>query len=269
MRTNLFGESLEPSIRFKAKLTRVDVTDGWCVKRDDRACFIGEQHACGSKVRQYLAMASIMPDKPMIVGCSADSCQQVYVADAAERTGRKGIVIVPKRKHRSAATQWCIDHSCEVIEIYPGYPSQCRGHARALAEKLGGAVRWNPGLAVEDTAFQCSNLPTWVKRIIVSTGSGLVAAGVLWGTADRKITVIAVCVSPLAKPERIWAAAAISVQAKRLVMIAPTSDYAKPQSAILPNGDILDPYYAAKALPYIHRGDCLWVTGRRPKSLCL
>jgi hypothetical protein len=32
----------------------------------------------------------------------------------------------------------------------------------------------------------------------------------------------------------------------------------------LPDSTVLDPYYAAKAMPYVLRGDVLWVSGRRP-----
>lgn len=41
-------------------------------------------------------------------------------------------------------------------------------------------------------------------------------------------------------------------------------NYNTPVAATLSNGDPLDPFYAAKAEPYIHGGDCFWIPGVRP-----
>jgi len=247
-------------------LTRVDVFDGWYAKRDDKACFISADMPSGSKVRQYLAMAKDCPKgTPMVVGCSASSAQQVYVADAAKRCNTRGIVFVPARAKRTRSTQWAIDMGAEVHEVRPGYPSVYRSRAKEFARGLGGCVRWNPKLAVLDTAVQTNNLPSDIRRVIVPTGSGLVAAGVLVGLAGSDVKVIAVAVSSLASKEKIIETALKYVkEVPRLEFVKLRIPYEKPMLDIrLPDGDILDPFYAAKAMPFVKDGDCLWVTGCR------
>jgi 1-aminocyclopropane-1-carboxylate deaminase/D-cysteine desulfhydrase-like pyridoxal-dependent ACC family enzyme len=252
------------------ELTPVQSFGEWYAKRDDLACYSDDNAACGSKVRQYLQMAAACPGVPMLVGCSAFSAQQIYVADAANRCGRRGFIVVPKRRERSRATEWCAEHGAKVIEISPGYPSVYRKHARELAADLGAVVRWRPDMAVLDTAMQCINLPAGIRRLIVPVGSGLVAAGLLVGTMGRKIKIRGVAVSGMATRESVIAAAEKQfafvnrAELEKFKLIPPTTKYETPAFENLPDGTPLDPYYAAKAVKYLRPGDCLWITGRRP-----
>lgn len=226
----------------------------------------------GSKVRQYIKMLAAAPGAPLVVGCSAVSAQQIYVADAVRRTGRRGIVVVPRRKVRTAATEWAAAQGAEIVEAAPGYRSVCMARARAISLSLGACVRWDRHGAVLDTAEQVSNLPAAAERIVVPTGSGLVAAGVLVGLAlaRRRTPVIACAVSPLAEEAEILMLArdllgkAGAVWLPRFTFARLPSRYERPIAARLPDGTPLDPYYAAKVLHYVHEGDLLWVTGRRP-----
>lgn len=90
-------------------LTRVDRFGDWYAKREDLAGYTGDGAPSGAKVRQYVGMiANSDPSATLMVGCSADSAMQVYVSHAAATHGRTGIVVVPKRKARSDATEYAI-----------------------------------------------------------------------------------------------------------------------------------------------------------------
>src|SRR5882672_11332997 len=100
-------------------ITQVDEFDGKFVKREDLAYWTSLEYPSGSKVRQYMSMAlgsyintksfPYMPppealQPPCLVGCSANSAMQIYVAAAAKQLNTKGIIYVPGRKVRSDAT---------------------------------------------------------------------------------------------------------------------------------------------------------------------
>lgn len=249
---------------------------GWTAKREDLAHYTGADAPSGAKVRQYLAMTErAAPDAAFLVGCSADSAMQVYVAHTAATHGRPGVVVVPARRKRSAATQWAAEQGAEIVEVRPGYPSVYRGRARQIGRERGGAVRWLPAYAAHDTAEQVANLPSDTRRVVIPSGSGLTAAGVLYGLAQRSMhstEVVAVAVSGLTTAERIEASARsffahYFLPLPALTVVRHASPYGKPRDAELPDGMRLDPYYAAKALEFVRPGDCLWVCGRRPDSL--
>lgn len=256
-------------------ITPIERYDDIWVKRDDRA-FADPDGACGAKVRQFMAMLAAQPgNAPLVVGCSAVSCQQVYIGDATRRTGRPGHVVIPRRKVWSAATKWTHDQGVQIVEVPPpAWRTVYMKEARALAKTLH-AVRWDPGLAVDDTITQCANIPDGVKRIVVPTGSGLVAAGCLAGVylSGLTIPVLAVAVSTLADPGGIRRAANEAIARAgwgpgglNLQFIKLDVPYERVAWDCLPDGTQLDPYYAAKVWPYRQPGDLFWVTGCRPRA---
>lgn len=242
--------------------------DAWFCKREDAAGFVSQDMPSGAKVRAYAAMVAAAPGQPLVVGCSADGLMQVYVAAAAQQYGRRAHVCVPRRKVPSVETLWAIAHGAEVQEVAPGYPSQYRGGARAWAQAQGGAVRWHPLAALQDTAAQVANLPAAAKRVVVPCGTGAIAAGVLAGLAmhSRSLPVLAVAVSAKAAEDEILAMATRACPCMALPpfrLVRAPGEYGRKVQAALPDGTELDPAYAAKALPYVEAGDVLWNTGRR------
>lgn len=255
------------------ELTPVEDMFGFWAKREDLACRIGPERPSGAKVRQYMAMAAKNPPgTPMVVGCSAFSAQQLYVADAAARVGAPGFIFVPARAAMTPATKWCIAMGATIEEVRPGYPSIYRARAKAKAKALGGCIRWDVDLAVTDTAAQTENLPRDCQRVVVPTGSGLTAAGVLAGLAERgrfDVEVVCVAVSDMADPAKILQTANgfTTHLLPRMVFVRHGGKYETPTAASLPNGVRLDPFYAAKALVHVQPGDVLWVSGARPETL--
>lgn len=258
-------------------VTPIDTFDGWYAKREDKACWIGDERPSGAKVRQYMAMVAAHPEgTPMVVGCSAESSQQIYVADAALRAGASAHIYVPARKQRTTATQWCIDRGANVVEVRPGYLSVVRARAKlhvdSMVDKLNPCIRWQPKLAIKDTQNECVNIPADVKRVVVPTGSGLTAIGVAIGLAElgrSNVSVVCVSVSGLTNAPHICAEAAKLTRCDlpKIYWQPSPIKYGKPCAGVLPNGDPLDMNYVAKALPFVKDGDCLWVSGMRPHSI--
>lgn len=249
-------------------LTPIDKFGNYWVKREDGAGFTSLDYPSGSKVRQYAAMAQ--PNTPMIVGCASNSAMQIYVAAAAKQAGVPGIIYVPKSKTPTDATRYAIEMGAEINEVYPGYMNVLRSRAKVRAKALGKVVRWDVKGAVADAAAQVVNIPPEVKRIVIATGSGLTAAGVLAGLKliGSKMPVVAIAVSNLAEHDTICK------QANELfggvlplppfTLIQHPKKYSDYMVRRLPDGTPLDPFYAAKAFDYLQEGDLLWTPGLRP-----
>lgn len=245
-------------------------------KREDLACWTSIEMPSGSKVRQYQTMAAKTPGAPMIVGCASHSAMQIYVAASAHQSKVPGIVYVPKRSKPTPATEYAKRYGASIHEIKPGYMSVLRAKAREHAKKLGQTVRWDPKLAIDDTVDQCKALHQWTnvfKRIVVPTGSGLTAAGILAWTSLHypQCEVLVVAVSPLADEIKIKLLASKTsglpvAWLSPLQLVRCSSPYGKAFYAKLPDETPLDPYYAAKAVPYLTRTDLLWIPGLRPVS---
>lgn len=265
---------------------------GYWAKRDDLACWTGPDLPSGSKVRQYTAMAQAQPGLPMLVGCSAHSAMQIYVAAASRVAGVKGVVFTAKRKVRTDATLYAKRMGAKVVEIGPGgylnvLQAKAREYGRRNKDFKAGYVHWQQANAVADAAAQVANVTPLVeangnvKQIIIPVGSGLVAAGVLAGLAtslsDRRIPVLAVAVSPMATVDHIKETAIKHIvstgnnnakAAKKLLwplrLVRAVQKYEDWVAEVLPDGTPLDPYYAAKAMPFVRKGDLLWLPGLRP-----
>lgn len=254
-------------------LTPVMQFGEWWAKREDLACFAGLHLSSGSKVRQYAAMIAAAPGQPLLVGCSANSAMQIYIAEAAKAAGVPGIVYVPRRAQLTRATAYAREMGAEIVEVAPGYLSVVRSRARERAGLLGRYVRWDAEAAVIDAIAQCENLPKKAKRIVVATGSGLTCAGILAGMAKFgfRQPVMAVCVSNMADAAKIDALARqhTAKGLPRFHVEHTPQKYDDPVAASLPDGGTpLDPFYAAKVLPYIKPGDCFWIPGRRASGAC-
>jgi len=259
-------------------ITPITKFDGWSVKREDLACWTSLEYPSGSKVRQYSEMAaktakiphlSLPEYAPCIVGCSANSCMQVYVAATAKILNTKGIIYTAARKVRSDATLYAESMGAEIVEVKPGYLSVIKQRAHQRASELGQVVQWNPNLAIQDVIQQCQNIPPDTKRIIVPSGSGLVAAGVLAGCAryGLKNTVVVVATSTMLDFQKVLLRAGRASDGYTLpcsVFTPATSSYNDYAIQTLPDGTPLDPFYSAKSIHMLMTGDLLWPPGLRP-----
>lgn len=258
------------------ELTRVDYdeTGETYYKRDDLA-----YGGVGAKGRQFAAMTAAQPGGlPFVVGCAATSAMQLYLAAMHKQTGRPAVAFVPARAKLSAESMWAAAHGVTIEQVRPGYMTVIRARARAYAQSIGGAVRWQPDVALLDTVAQVENIAYDANRIVVAVGSGACITGILVGQSrfGHNIPVVGVCVSGMADPDCIaHNVAAACKQYGYTQTTAPVEyiqhpakyDKPAPPTYIPVDDSPLDPYYAAKAAQYLQPGDLLWVTGCRPHSI--
>lgn len=256
-------------------LTPIERQGNYWVKREDYAGYVGPEYPSGSKVRQYNKMALAAPGAPMIVGCASTSAMQIYVAAAAKQNNVPAIVITAKTNKLTSATQYAKDLGAEIHEYRPGYMNVLRSRAKRRAQELGKTVRWDVKGAIDDASAQVDNLPD-CRSVVIPTGSGLTAVGVLVGLAKAgktNVVVHVITVSTLASAdgilkltEKVMGAVGSFGKPKlpTLMLTRHPSKYSKPLIRTLPDGTPLDPFYAAKAIDYVSEDDVLWVPGLRP-----
>jgi len=245
---------------------------GHLVKREDLAMKLGPGSPSGAKCRVYARMiAAHPPEAILVVGCSATSLMQVYVAAMARAYGREGHVFVSARATESPETRYARECGAIIHPVRPGYLSVCRARAKAWAIADGRpVVRWDRRLATVDSGLQTHNVPRDVTRIVVPVGSGAVMAGIISGLAIRgrsHVHVSGVAVSGMATLSGVFDMARVFTGNSPLppaTLRLHGSAYDRPERVEVAGIGALDPGYAAKAWGHMTPGDLFWNTGRRP-----
>jgi hypothetical protein len=166
-----------------------------------------------------------------------------------------------------AIQSWKADKGAEVVQVKPGYLSQCRSKAKALADELGYTfvkLSMESRMAMNSTRAQVAgSIPEEAKRIVIVVGGGVSAAGVLWGLRDigREIPVLGVRIGRDPKKQlNRWCP-----MGWEWCMDLVTAEAAYDERVDnVWRGITVDPYYEAKCLPYIRPGDLFWIVGIRP-----
>jgi hypothetical protein len=160
------------------------------VKRDDLFSLGG---VCGGKVRQLLNLVwkgKINLKYPgLITACGLPSPQSVITSAVAKYFGMKSAVVTYQYSKDT------VDINRLNISIAQRFGAQLYGHSNPrppalygwrnkLAQELGYYVV-DFGMSGKDVldviADQCANIPNWVRRIVIISGSGLSALGVMLG----------------------------------------------------------------------------------------
>jgi hypothetical protein len=154
----------------------------------------------------------------------------------------------------------------EIVQHRPGYSSVIQARSRQDAAALGWTLipfGMESEHSVQMTAPQVANIPPQATRLLVPVGSGITLAGILWGLKQvgrtLRVTGVAVGADPTKRLDK-WAP---PDWRRSTTLRRSASPYAQPALQIT-WGDIpLDPLYEAKCIPFLKRGDCLWVVGHR------
>ena len=261
----ILGERMSPQTR-STEYTPVEIKEGVWLKRDDLYRVAGVR---GGKVRTCYNLALKAKEKEsscLITASSRSSPQCLIVAAIAKHFGMSARIHTPSGKHMPEMIS-AKELGAEIIQHKAGYNTVIC--AAALAEANGGYLIpfgmecWE---AVEGTRNQVRNiLDIPINRIIVPVGSGMSLCGILWGLNDYgilgKIPILGAVVgaNPVARLDRY----APMGWRNKVDLIKSTYKYSKAAKLCTLGDLLLDPIYEAKCLPYIRKGDLLWVVGVR------
>lgn len=238
--------------------------DIW-MKREDVYAFGGVR---GAKVRTCMFFVQRAKEAGLgvITAGSRQSPQVNFVAQIARALGVECRVHVPS----GALTPELIAAraaGAEVVQHEYGYNSVII--ARAMEDAAdSGWVEIPYGMespeAVEFTKPQVANLPRDAKRIVNSVGSGMTLAGILWGLLEHDIDIPVVGCYVGHPPEDRLDNHAPPQWRDMVEMVTDGTDYHDPAKNTHYEGVLLDPWYEAKAIPFLQPEDCLWVSAIRP-----
>jgi DNA modification methylase len=278
----IVGDSNEVLNSFSpSDLTPVHIdSNGMYFKREDYAGFTTIDKSSGTKVRAYNNMILDQEGAEyLVVGCPADSLMQVYVSEMAVKHGMKTKVFIPKRQNPSDMTKYCMDLGADIDELAsPCYPNHYRKAVKdfSIDNKV---VKWNPSISALDSMEQVKNLPKGAKRIVIPTGSGAIAVGVICGLIKNGRTDVDVVLVKVSKAfggkeqivesvKRHFASLDVYIPMPNIDVIDPTMDYKKEVYYTLEDGTELDPVYSGKAYKWMlenpKENTLLWISGRRP-----
>lgn len=254
--------------------TPLEERGGIYIKRDDLYEAGGVR---GGKVRTCFHLASRPGVTGLVTAGSRSSPQVNIVAHIAKHLGLPCRVHTPQGELSPEVLQ-ARDMGAEVVQHRAGYNNVIIARARHDA-LLRGWTNIPFGMecdeAVRQTSGQVRSVAPLVqaglvRRIVIPVGSGMSLCGVLEGCNDLRLrehglSVLGVRVGadPTKRIGKYAPAGSVMVP---WALADSGSDYHTPAPAEHVRrfpGVVLDPHYEAKCVPYLARGDLLWVVGVR------
>jgi 1-aminocyclopropane-1-carboxylate deaminase/D-cysteine desulfhydrase-like pyridoxal-dependent ACC family enzyme len=205
-------------VRGDADLTPVQRFDGRCAfKRDDLFQPYSDVPLSGGKVRQARALLHANADRirasydaTVLTATGVHSPQGLIIARVARELDFRCVLFLGATSAGSAITRHAMIRralelgaslDCSAGTAYEAVLARSIERWRARQEiPRGYVVRFginledDPDAILGSTAAQVANLPDDVERIVVATGAGITAAGVILGAAEHRPRARVVCV---------------------------------------------------------------------------
>jgi 1-aminocyclopropane-1-carboxylate deaminase/D-cysteine desulfhydrase-like pyridoxal-dependent ACC family enzyme len=249
-----------PAVTDPDALTPVEYRRGVWVKRDDLFEINGVR---GGKARATLALSQ---GAPGVVSCGSRISPQLeraaYVAQALGipcHIHTASGALTPELKNAQAA-------GAELFQHKPGYLTVVNKRAADDAAALGwlnipyGAVS---SVTADVTRKQVANLPADAQRIVITAGSGISLAGVLWGMDDAGLRIPVIGVQVGGSVESVLDEYAPSDWRDTVTLVDTGTPYETPAAVTTWAGIALDPHYEAKCIPFLQEGDVFWIIAAR------
>lgn len=203
-------------VRDLDELTPVELHGGRWYKRDDLFMPFDDVPLSGGKVRQALLLLAGAKqrivdehDGWVLTTTGVHSPQGLIIARAARELGLRCVIFVGATTTSSALAK----HPMLVAALRTGalldttaklgYESALIARVKAWQDAHDGRgyfVRFginlddDPQAIIDSTAAQCANLPADVSIVVVPTGAGITAGGVILGCAEHRPDALVVCV---------------------------------------------------------------------------
>jgi hypothetical protein len=244
--------------------TRVDECEGYFFKREDAHVVDG---MAGAKVRLCQAVLELPGSKRGVVMASGRTCSlPVIMSWIGKQRGIPVTIYYPKSKPSAQQSQ-AVANGAMTVEVYPGYPNVVEAKAKTEAEATGAYYlppRNSRRLAVELSAFQVANaVECNPQRIVVPVGTGTTLAGIIVGCSrygwNKPMAGVVVGMNP---ERHIRQCLGEFAWPTWLSFVPSGTGFKQKAKEHILGGIELDRYYAAKCIPFMQKGDLLWVTGR-------
>ncbi len=247
-------------------LTPIELHNGIYVKRDDLFTVCGVQGGKARSAMFLISYAISMGFTHIVTAGARHSPQIEIVGSICREYGLDFTAFVPEGVLSEEIES--LKSFATIQQVKYGRNSVIKHRAQVFAYQ-NSAFLIPFGMecveAVSQTASQVKDIPLDVERVVIPVGSAMSLCGLLHGLnkINRSISVLGVSVG--ANPDRVMKSYAPSGWESFCTILKSPLSYGVEVAASI-GSVILDPVYEAKCLPYLKKGDMLWVVGCR-KSL--
>jgi 1-aminocyclopropane-1-carboxylate deaminase/D-cysteine desulfhydrase-like pyridoxal-dependent ACC family enzyme len=258
------------------KLTPVEKHGSIYLKRDDKFVFNGQ---IGGKVRGALYLITSNLHKKGFVTAGNRNSPQINIVGTLATYFNKPVYGFTPTGDLGNEVKLAESKGTIIKQEYPGYEVVLTKRAKDFAKRKGYyyiPFGMDTPLVQDLLINQVRNIPKSVKRIVIPVGSGSSMIGVLRGIMkyrpDIKILGVRVGADPKKKLDKYvpgWEEYIDLVDSYLPREYSGEPDRPLSYSEPFPIdkcwiGKVrLDPYYEAKTIPFIEKGDLLWIVGIR------
>lgn len=243
------------------KLTPVELRDGIYFKREDLFDCFG---VYGAKARQAYLLARNAKGG-LVTGGSRISPQIKIVARIAKALGLPCYYFTLPGKETPEMASARLDGAIHITQTNWKHDNVADYHAKKFATEHNlflipfGMVCWP---MVKNVSQQVANVPLNVKHIVIPVGSGTNLCGILWGLKNAGRTDVVVTGVRVGKNPK-QTLARLAPKYPNFELVESPMDYHEKVKDTMFHGVALDPVYEAKCIPFVYKGDLLWVVGHR------
>lgn len=251
-------------------LTPIEHIDGYYFKREDLFTF---GNAIGGKARVGKALVEKAIENgysSVVTTGSRDSRGCEIVSSICEDLGIKCHLFMPSGKDTDVTDIISQRPYSEIHRTKVGYNSVLISHSSKWAEE-NGSYYIPFGMESQDcidiNMHQVQNIPNNIKRIVIPCGGGMQMVSVIKGLkhynmSHIKVTGIQVGANPKGVIDKFLPTMDLFGETYNYEIIKSDIPYSKHIDSTF-CGIELDPIYEAKCIPFLEKGDLLWIVGKR------
>lgn len=257
------------------ELTPIETKEEFYIKRDDMFSVYGVR---GGKVRSaYMLIQEGCKQgfREFVTAGSRFSPQCEIISYLCQALNLKAHLFMPRGENTSVIDHIENNNLSEIHRVKVGYNNVICSYAKQYAQEnnfyyipFGMECKEN----IEITKYQVANIPSEAKRIVMPCGSGMSMISVITGLNyykmfDKEVVGISVGKDPIKNFKKYlptyFSALYNNTQKVKYTILKSELPYEK-KAENYKLGDLeLDKIYEAKCIPYLKKGDLLWVVGRR------
>lgn len=251
-------------------LTIVEYRDGYYFKRDD-CYFFGDAIGGKARVAKFLVDKAIRDGYTKIVTTgSRDSRQCDIVSCVCEDYGIDCYIFMPQGKDTPIIQKINTRKHTTIYRTKVGYNSVLISHSKKWAIENNayyipfGMESWD---CIDINKHQVQNIPNDVSRIIIPCGGGMQMISVIrglreYGKSHIKVIGVQVGANPKKIIEKFLKNDGLFGEPYNYEIVKSEIPYEKHLESCSFCGIHLDSVYESKCIPFLQKGDLLWIVGK-------
>ena len=253
-------------------MTPIEYIDGYYFKRDDKYEIFGTKGGKARSAYQLIQQGIEKGFDNFVTAGSRMSPQCEIVSTICEAMGVNCHLFMPSGKETSVLYNIAKNKKSTIYKCEVGYNSVICSRAKKFADEkkyfhipFGMECEEN----IEITKHQVRNIPQSIKRIVIPCGSGMSLISVVKGLqyynmGSIKVIGVQVGKNPIDNLNKFLGIKnSLFGTDINYEIVKSQLDYHQMPTDTTFCGIELDPIYEAKCIPFMEKGDLLWIVGKR------